>query len=144
MQTDIHLQRISDLNHFLHNELSASETYVQVFTKLMADPSGVLSKNHDCHRRRAALIQDQIIEAGGHPNISAETWSGIDSLLAAGVVKPSKHAIHFALEVGEGHGLKLYSGREGTNVVIAEFVRSYLLPAQMWTHNRMRALKIMP
>ena len=144
MQTDIHHQRISELNHFLHNELSASETYVRVFTKLMADPSGVLSKNHDCHRRRAALIHDQIIESGGHPNISAETWSCVDTLLAAGAMKPSKHAIHLALEVGEGHGLKLYSGREGTDVIIAEFVRTHLLSAQMWTHNRVRALKIMP
>ncbi len=144
MQTNANLSdkpHIATLNSFLRGEIAAVETYALATAHLHGAPGGALHENLDCHQRRAELLRNKILEANGTPDETSGAWGSFAKLVEQGAAVIGQRAVYATLEEGEDHGLAVYRDHRGSDEVIAKIVRDQLLPAQVRTHERIRALR---
>lgn len=130
-------------NELLRSELSAVETYNLALKQAKhADFTTALQQLRDDHDRRVTGLREKIRAVGGEPSEGSGVWGAWAKMVQAGADLLGDTTAISALEEGEDHGLKLYTGAvTDENSVVREYVTTVLLPKQQESHNLCRSLK---
>jgi uncharacterized protein (TIGR02284 family) len=144
MHMNANEETLKALNDLLKNELSAIETYGQAMEKLGQElPARIdLQQCRESHIERAQHLRDAIHHLGGSPARSSGLWGAVAKLIQGGAKVLGANATIAALEEGEDYGLRRYQERlQRMDPTVSRMVRDELLPAQLRTHDTMKALK---
>jgi hypothetical protein len=133
---------VEPLNHFLHEELSAVETY-----KLVLDNLGTVSKVRtsfesclQSHQQRVSLLRAAIVQLGGEPEHGSAVWTALAQMIDDCTFE-DKLAIA-ALEAGEEHTLADYRAALGKlDASARQLVEMQLLPKQLQSCHSIEELK---
>ena len=131
------MNNIRIIDSLLKDELAATETYRQVFSKLREDASlgetESLMPLYENHQAAVASLQTQIRQLGGTPAESSGAWGTWASIIEAGANLLGKSTALEALQTGEKSGEGGYEKALKNQELPAEFltlIETTLLPAQ--------------
>lgn len=106
------MHNIETIDRLLKNELSATETYQQVFEKFQDDheinTSKLLIPIYEGHKNAAAVLQTKIRELGGTPAEHSKDWNAWTKIIQDGAHKLGKHAVLAILHQCEKSGAEDY------------------------------------
>ena len=134
---------VETLNELLRGEISAVETYRQALEKLTSSPvRAALEECWRSHEIRVQKLRQQVERLGGHPDEGSGAWGAFAKLVAGGAKVFGERAAIAALEEGEDHGLRLYTGDIAKlDPASRVLVEADMLPAQERTHRSLSTLK---
>jgi len=134
---------VDQLNSFLRGEISAVETYEQALEKtdnrLAKD---ILRENLASHNERVTALRAEITRLGGDAADSSGAWGTFAKAVEGGAKIFGESAAVSALESGEEHGLKDYTGDlEDLSPAARQLVATEFLPKQQQTCAAIKRLK---
>jgi demethoxyubiquinone hydroxylase (CLK1/Coq7/Cat5 family) len=133
----------SRFNELLRNELSAVETYNLALKRTThLELSNALRQLRDDHDQRVTGLRTKIREIGATPSEGSGAWGAWAKAVQVGADLLGDKTAIAALEEGEDHGLKLYTSTlRDESVIVSDYVKSVLLPAEQKSHALCRSLK---
>jgi demethoxyubiquinone hydroxylase (CLK1/Coq7/Cat5 family) len=134
---------IARYNEFLSAELAAVETYAMAIKQTRHNEfTTALQQLRDAHDQRVTPLRNKIREHAGAPTASTGVWGAWSKVVQAGADLLGSTTAIAALEQGEDHLVKLYTGAmTDENPEIRQYVTTTLLPAQQKSHDTCRSLK---
>ncbi|WP_446811377.1 DUF2383 domain-containing protein [Methylomonas sp. 2BW1-5-20] len=131
------MHNIDTLNKFLEDELSATETYQQVQTKLSED-AGLgecqdLTLLYEEHKEAVSSLQTLISQLGGTPSADSGAWGTWAQIVQGGANLLGKEVALRSLQSGEKSGAEAYEEalqKTELPLDIRSLIETKLLPAQ--------------
>jgi len=99
------MYNLETINRLLQNEISATETYQQVFEKLQDEheinTSKLLIPIYESHKDAVSVLQAHIRELGGAPSEHSSVWQTWSKIVQGGAHKLGKQTVLSMLQQGE-------------------------------------------